>query len=134
MKTNQNSVVNGEIKNPENVEELDSGQENGNIQSDSDTPEEKKSDLKKKKKNKSKQKDKQLLKKEARILREKAMSEGFEPFKFSTFTMDNQSNEGAPLQNGNAHTEQTSPNTKKRMLKSISDGNKSKKRKSMQTD
>ncbi|CAK9816347.1 Myb-binding protein 1A [Anthophora quadrimaculata] len=135
IKNRQNAVVNGEVKNTiNNVEQLDNVQENGNVQNDSDTLASKKYELKKNKKKKSNQREKQLLKKEARMLREKAMSEGFESFNFSSFVLDNQLNEDTVLQNGNSHTEETSSNTsQKRTLKNELNSNKSKRRKSVQT-
>ncbi|XP_068980107.1 myb-binding protein 1A [Bombus flavifrons] len=135
-KNKQNATVNGEIKNAtNNVEQLNNTQENGSIQSDSDTSTSQRHEFKKKKKNKSKQRDKQLLKKEARMLRQKVTSEGFEPFNFSSFVFNDQPDKDVSLfENGNSQIGQTSSNSsQKRMLKSISSGNKAKKRKSMQT-
>ncbi|XP_043262610.1 myb-binding protein 1A isoform X2 [Colletes gigas] len=132
------SKINGETINTINdIEKSDIVQENGNSHSDTDTdtPTLTKSELKKKKKNKSKNgKDKQLLKKEARTLREKAMSEGFESFNFSSFSLHDKNNESEPLQNGNSQNERFSSNSsQKRMLKHTSDGNKSKRRKHLET-
>ncbi|KOC64165.1 Myb-binding protein 1A [Habropoda laboriosa] len=132
IKNRQKAMMNGEIKNTiNNLEQLDNIQENGNTQNDSDALALKKNELKK---NKSNQRDKRLLKKEARILREKAMSEGFESFNFSSFVLHDQLNKDISLQNGNSHTAQASPNTsQKRMLKNESNSNRPKRRKSMQT-
>ena len=131
---NEHNKINGEaIDTANNIEESEVTQENGDAHSDTDSSPSKKSELKKKKKSKSKQKDKQLLKKEARMLREKAMSEGFEAFNFSSFALNDQQSETEPLQNGDSQTEQTSLNSsQKRTLKYASDGGKSKKRKSTQ--
>ncbi|XP_003704944.2 MYB binding protein 1a [Megachile rotundata] len=131
-KDKQTVIINGEITNSvNNVEQEDTEvvQDNGNTQNDTDIM-----TLKKRKKNKGKQKDKQLLKKEARMLREKTMSEGFESFNFSSFVLNEETNDDKSLQNGNSQIEQTSPSTsQKRILKHKLDGNKSKRRKSMQT-
>ncbi|XP_076618481.1 MYB binding protein 1a isoform X1 [Colletes latitarsis] len=134
------SKINGEtIDTTNDIEQSDIIQENGNSHSDTDTdtdtPTLTKSELKKKKKNKNKNgKDKQLLKKEARTLREKAMSEGFESFNFSSFSLRDKNNESEPLQNGNSQSERSSSNSsQKRMLKHTSDGNKSKRRKHLET-
>lgn len=69
------------------------------------------------------------------MLRQKVTSEGFEPFNFSSFVFDDQPDKDVSLfENGNSQIGQTSSNSsQKRMLKSISSGNKAKKRKSMQT-
>lgn len=140
-KIKQNTIINGEIKDTiNNMEKLNNigsqeeQQENRNTQTNSDTIMLKKNEFKKKKKNKSKQKDKQLLKKKTQMLRQKAISEGFEPFNFSSFVLQNESNYDVSLQNGNSQIEQTSLNSsKKRTFKSISDDNKTKRRKSVQT-
>lgn len=133
MKNEHNQINGKAIDTTNNIEESDVMQENGDTHSDTDTSPSKKSELKKKKKSKSKQKDKQLLKKEARMLREKAMSEGFEAFNFSSFALNDQQSETESLQNGDSQTEQTSLNSsQKRTLKHASDGGKSKKRKSTQ--
>lgn len=117
-----------------NIGSQEEQQENRNTQTNSDTIMLKKNEFKKKKKNKSKQKDKQLLKKKTQMLRQKAISEGFEPFNFSSFVLQNESNYDVSLQNGNSQIEQTSLNSsKKRTFKSISDDNKTKRRKSVQT-
>ncbi|XP_017763658.1 PREDICTED: myb-binding protein 1A [Eufriesea mexicana] len=131
----ENTSVNGEIKEiANNVKQLNNTQENGNTQNDTDITPLKKNELKKRKKNKSKQKNKQLLKKEARMLREKTLLEGFEPCKFSSLVLHDQPDEDVSLQNGNFQTEQTSSiSSQKRTIKSISDDNKVKRRKSMQT-
>ncbi|EZA51443.1 Myb-binding protein 1A [Ooceraea biroi] len=61
-----------------------------------------------KKKNKSKQKDKKLLKKEARELRAKVMSENLELFKFSSVNLpENDVNMVESVQNGNSHAKST---------------------------
>lgn len=134
-KNTQHSKLNGETKDTmSDAEQSDIIHKNGDTHSDSDsdTPP-KKSETKKKKKTKSNQKEKQLLKKKARMLREQAMSDGFEVFNFSSFAFDEQ-NETKPLQNGDVKNEQTSPNSpQKRTLKHASDGNKPKRRKSIQT-
>ncbi|XP_076642327.1 MYB binding protein 1a [Halictus rubicundus] len=125
--------VNGETKNA--TSDIKDIEENSDTCSNSDTPTLANSDVKKKKKNKGKQKEKQLLKKEARLLREKTLSEGFESFNFSAFASHNEQSESEPLQNGNSQSESTSPNSsQKRPFKQTPDGNKSKRRKSMQTD
>lgn len=140
-KTKQNTMINGEIKDSinnmeklNNMEIQEEPQENRNTQTNSDTIMLKRNEFKKKKKNKSKQRDKQLLKKKAQMLRQKAISEGFEPFNFSSFVLQNESNYDVSLQNGNSQIEQTSLNSsKKRTFKNISDDNKTKRRKSVQT-
>lgn len=140
-KTKQNTMINGEIKDSinnmeklSNMEIQEEPQENRNTQTNSDTIMLKRNEFKKKKKNKSKQRDKQLLKKKAQMLRQKAISEGFEPFNFSSFVLQNESNYDVSLQNGNSQIEQTSLNSsKKRTFKNISDDNKTKRRKSVQT-
>lgn len=138
-KTKQNTIINGEIKDTiNNMEKLNNmgtqEEQQENTQINSDTIMLKKNEFKKKKKNKSKQRDKQLLKKKAQMLRQKAISEGFEPFNFSSFVLQNESNNDVSLQNGNSQIEQTSFNSsKKRTFKSISDDNKTKRRKSVQT-
>ncbi|XP_054014556.1 myb-binding protein 1A-like [Hylaeus anthracinus] len=134
-KNKQTSKINGETMDVTNyIEQSVIVQENGNGLSDTDSPTLTKDESKKKKKNKNKQKDKQLLKKEARTLREKAMSEGFELFNFSSFSLPGERNKSIPLQNGNSQSDRSSPNSpKKRVLKHTSDGNKSKRRKSMET-
>lgn len=138
-KTKQNTIINGEIKDTiNNMEKLNNmgtqEEQQENTQTNSDTIMLKKNEFKKKKKNKSKQRDKQLLKKKAQMLRQKAISEGFEPFNFSSFVLQNESNNDVSLQNGNSQIEQTSLNSsKKRTFKSISDDNKTKRRKSVQT-
>ncbi|KZC14630.1 PREDICTED: DNA polymerase V [Dufourea novaeangliae] len=129
-----NPEANGETKNTTNIKEINLTRENGDTCSHTDSPTLTKSELKKKKKNKSKQKEKQQLKKEARILREKTLSDGFESFNFSAFTLHDEQTEAVSQQNGDSQNDQTSPtSSKKRMPKQTSDGNKSKRRKSMQT-
>lgn len=143
-KTKQNTIINGEIKDTiNNIEKLNNietqgtqeeQQENGNMQTNSDTIMLKRNEFKKKKKNKSKQRDKQLLKKKTQMLRQKTISEGFESFNFSSFVLQNESNYDVSLQNGNSQIEQTSLNSsKKRTFKNISNDNKIKRRKSVQT-
>ncbi|CAD1478873.1 unnamed protein product [Heterotrigona itama] len=135
VKNKQNTTTNGEIKDvTNNVEQLNNTQENGSAENETDAITSSKNESKKKK-NKSKQRDKQLLKKEARMLREKVMSEGFEPFNFSSLVFRDQSDKkSSPLENGNSQIEQTSSNcSQKRTSKSILDGNKAKRRKSMET-
>lgn len=131
-------MINGEINEEatNSVEQdVDLSQENGDTQTDTDITTLKKSELKKRKKSKSKQKDKQLLKKEARMLREKAMSEGFESFSFSSFALSNETNKDESLQNGDSQTTVASRNTsQKRILKRNLDSNKSKRRKNMEID
>lgn len=125
-------MVNGEIKDAtNNVDQLNNTQENGSIQSDSNTSTSQRHEFKKKKKNKSKQRDKQLLKKEARMLRQKVTSEDFEPFNFSSFVFNDQPDKDVSLfENGNSQIGQTSSNSsQKRTHKSISGGNKAKKKK-----
>lgn len=62
----------------------------------------------KKKKKKNKQKEKQLLKKEARELRAKAMSKDIELFKFSNVNLsENDINETEVFQNGHSHNKST---------------------------
>ncbi|XP_011257399.1 DNA polymerase V [Camponotus floridanus] len=62
----------------------------------------------KKKKKKNKQKEKQLLKKEARELRAKAMSKDIELFKFSNVNLsENDINETEIFQNGHSHDKST---------------------------
>lgn len=97
-----------------NIGSQEEQQENRNTQTNSDTIMLKKNEFKKKKKNKSKQKDKQLLKKKTQMLRQKAISEGFEPFNFSSFVLQNESNYDVSLQNGNSQIEQTSLNSSKK--------------------
>lgn len=132
----QNAMTNGEIKDvTNNVEQLNNTQENGSTEDETGVVPSSRNESKKKKKSKSKQRDKQLLKKEARMLREKVMSEGLEPFNFSSLVFHDQSGKNSsPLENGNSQIEQTSSNcSQKRTSKSILDGNKAKRRKSMQT-
>ncbi|XP_029041713.1 myb-binding protein 1A-like protein [Osmia bicornis bicornis] len=138
-KNKQTSTINGEINeeltNSVEQEDVDLSQENGDTQTDTDITTLKKSELKKRKKSKSKQKDKQLLKKEARMLREKAMSEGFESFSFSSFALSEEASKDESLQNGDSQTTVTSRNTsQKRILRHNLDSNKSKRRKSMEID
>ncbi|KAK9297581.1 hypothetical protein QLX08_008798 [Tetragonisca angustula] len=133
----QSAMTNGEIKDvTNNVEQLNNIQENGSIEDETGVVTSSRNESKKKKKNKNKQRDKQLLKKEARMLREKVMSEGLEPFNFSSLVFHDQSDKNSsPLENGNSQIEQTSSNcSQKRTSKSILDGNKAKRRKSMETD
>ncbi|XP_034183243.1 MYB binding protein 1a isoform X1 [Osmia lignaria lignaria] len=138
-KNKQTSTINGEINeeltNSVEQENVDLSQENGDTQTDTDITTLKKSELKKRKKSKNKQKDKQLLKKEARMLREKAMSEGFESFSFSSFALSEEASKDESLQNGDSQTTVTSRNTsQKRILRHNLDNNKSKRRKSMEID
>ncbi|CAL7951593.1 unnamed protein product [Xylocopa violacea] len=108
----QTDAMNGGIIDRiDNTEQLNSKQENGSIENDSDETVSKNNESKKKKKNKSKQRDKQLLKKEARILRQKVISEGFEPFNFSSFVLAEESNENVSIQNGDSKNEQNSSNS-----------------------
>ncbi|XP_031845505.1 MYB binding protein 1a [Nomia melanderi] len=131
----QNHKVNGDTKNTSNnIVDNENTVENGDKHSNSNTSGVTNNEVKKKKKNKSKQKEKQLLKKEARLLREKTLSEGFESFNFSAFASHNEQSEVEPFQNGNSQNEETSPNSsQKRILKQTLDNNKPKRRKGMQT-
>ncbi|XP_076236733.1 MYB binding protein 1a [Calliopsis andreniformis] len=129
----QSSKTNGELKNTVNNTENSVIHENGDTHSDSDTSIEIDDGLDTRKKHKSNQKEKQLLKKRSRMLREKAMSESFEVFNFSSCVLTNQ-NGTELLQNGETQNKETSPNTsQKRTLKHASDDNKLKRRKSIQT-
>lgn len=90
---------------------------------------------KKKKKNKSKQKDKRLLKKEARDLRAKAMSEDLQLFKFSSVNLPQDEMmdvTGDVVQNGDAHGEPAKPraSSQKRIReRTTAEGGKVKRRK-----
>ncbi|KAF3421961.1 LOW QUALITY PROTEIN: hypothetical protein E2986_00122 [Frieseomelitta varia] len=130
----QSAMTNGEIKDvTNNVEQLNNTQENESTEDETGVVTSSRNKSKKKKK--SKQRDKQLLKKKARMLREKVISEGLEPFNFSSLVSHDQSDKNSsPLENGNSQIEQTSSNcSQKRTSKSILDGNKAKRRKSMET-
>ncbi|XP_017879918.1 myb-binding protein 1A-like protein [Ceratina calcarata] len=128
----QNATVNEETQNGiDNFRQSDNTEENEDVQNDSYDTELEENAVKKK--NKRKQKDKRQLKKEARMLREKTISEGFEPFNFSSFVSCNESNGDMPLQNGDSEITETSPKpSKKRTHKGIPDSNKVKRRKHMQ--
>lgn len=64
--------------------------------------------VQKKKKKKNKQKEKQLLKKDARELRAKAMSKDLELFKFSNVNLpENDVNKTEVCQNGHSHNKST---------------------------
>lgn len=131
----QNHKVNGKTKNtPDSIVDSEDATENGDKHDSSDTSAVMNNDTKKKKKNKSKQKEKQLLKKEARLLREKTLSEGFESFNFSAFASNDEQSDVEPFQNGNSQNEETSRNSsQKRIHKRTADNNKPKRRKGTQT-
>ncbi|KAG5310642.1 DPO5 polymerase, partial [Acromyrmex insinuator] len=62
---------------------------------------------KKRRKNKNKQREKQLLKKEARELRAKVMSQDIKPFNFSSVSLPENEDTTEFIQNGNLHDQST---------------------------
>lgn len=83
--------------------------------------------LQKKKKNKNKQKEKHLLKKEARELRTKAMSEGLELFKFSSVDLPvNDTDMTEDSRHENSHNQSTNS---KRNCEHVEEKRESKRRK-----
>lgn len=93
------------------------GSQNGKV---SDSEEEKKQEAaqdnnqqKKKRKNKSRQRDKRLLKKEARELRAKVMSQDIELFKFSSVSLPENEDSTEVLQNGDLHDRATNASRKR---------------------
>ncbi|KAG7212195.1 hypothetical protein KM043_012535 [Ampulex compressa] len=79
---------------------------NGDTDTEAESAKDSESAVKRKKKNK--QKDKHLLKKEARELRAKAMSEGFEVFEFSSVDLPESMEECNALSNGESHDAESS--------------------------
>ena len=110
-----------------------SGEESENDGSDDAmTYRKSKKEIKKKQESRSKQRDKQKLKKEARELRAKAMSEGLESFDFSSVKLENGNAEDEPMENGDSQENiaKITKTSKKRTNHEIADTpNKTKKKK-----
>lgn len=85
-----NGSQNGKASDSEEEKEQEEAAQNDNEQ-------------RKKKKNKSRQRDKRLLKKEARELRAKVMSQDIELFKFSNVSLPENEDATEVLQNGNSN-------------------------------
>lgn len=83
---------------------------------------------KKRRKNKSKQRDKRLLKKEARELRAKVMSQDMELFKFSSVSLAENEDATEVIQNGKSHDKST--NSSQKRNQTTEDGREPKRRKS----
>lgn len=97
-----------------NGKQSDIGSQNGKA---NDTEEEKEeqeeaahgnNEQKKKKKNKSRQRNKRLLKKEAREIRAKVMSQDMDVFKFSNVSLSENQDAVEVFQNGDSHDKPTS--------------------------
>jgi len=84
----------------------------------------------KRKKNKSRQREKQLLKKEARELRAKAMSKDLELFKFSSVHLSKSEDAAEVFQNGNLHDKSTNSKTPQKRNQTMEDNREPKRRKS----
>ncbi|XP_071636162.1 myb-binding protein 1A [Temnothorax longispinosus] len=115
-KLNSNTVTtqsNGKQSNvvPQNGKASDSEEEEEQEEAQSNN------DQRKKRKNKSRQRDKRLLKKEARELRAKVMSQDIELFKFSSVSLPANEDATEVCQNGSSHdksTRQSSTTPRKR--------------------
>lgn len=108
-KSNSSSTVS-----QSNGKQSDIGSQNGKA---NDTEEEKEeqeeaahsnNEQKKRKKNKSRQRDKRLLKKEAREIRAKVMSQDMDVFKFSNVSLSENQDAAEVFQNGDSHDKSTS--------------------------
>lgn len=97
-----NGSQNGKASDSEEEKEQEEAAQNNNEQQ------------KKKKKNKSRQRDKQLLKKEARELRAKVMSQDIELFKFSNVSLSENEDATEVFQNGNSCDKSTNSKAKRR--------------------
>ncbi|KYN40609.1 Myb-binding protein 1A [Trachymyrmex septentrionalis] len=84
---------------------------------------------KKRRKNKSKQREKQLLKKEARELRAKVMSQDIEPFNFSSVSLPENEDTTEFIQNGNLHDQSTNSKAPQKRNQTMEDDRESKRRK-----
>lgn len=110
------------------------GSQNGKV---SDSEEEKEQEAaqsnneqKKKKKKKSRQRDKQLLKKEARELRAKVMSQDIELFKFSSVSLPENEDSTEVLQNGDLHDTATNSTASQKRNQTMENDREPKRRKS----
>ncbi|KAL0130921.1 hypothetical protein PUN28_002485 [Cardiocondyla obscurior] len=102
-------------------EEENSKEQEGAVQSNNEI---------KKKKNKSRQKEKRLLKKEARELRAKIMSQDIEPFNFSSVSLPENEDTPQLFQNGNSHNKYTNSKESQKRNQAMENDPESKRRKS----
>lgn len=136
--TKDNTKLNSssDIVTQSNGKQSNVGSQNGKA---SDSEEEKEqeeaiqnnNEQKKKKKNKSRQRDKQLLKKEARELRAKVMSQDIELFKFSNVHLSENEDATEIFQNGNSHSKTTNSKSPKKRNRTMEDDREPKRRKNI---
>jgi len=84
---------------------------------------------KKRRKNKNKQREKQLLKKEARELRAKIMSQDIESFNFSSVSLPENEDTTEFIQNGNLHDQSTNSKAPQKRNQTTENDRESKRRK-----